>query len=195
MKQLDTRYRVEQGVVVEGPKYMHGAWRNVGNLECLSPEELAALGWLPAWDAESTAGPGEKLTATVLSAEADRVVVSRLKEPLSDAEFNEEIDKQITSVVEARDQTLLGGVLHNGTRWHCDEKFGFHLVGLLYAQEKGILPLNGQVLIRTHDKKEMMLYRDQLLLLAGVVLGRIQQIYGEAWTSTNALERQKRAAL
>jgi hypothetical protein len=40
-------YLVQNGSVVEGPRAMKGSWRDTTNMECLSPTDLAALGWLP----------------------------------------------------------------------------------------------------------------------------------------------------
>jgi hypothetical protein len=193
MKQLDTFYRVQDGIVVEGPKYMHGPWRNVANLECLSPAELAALGWLPAWDAESVAGPGEKLTATVLSAEMDRVVVSRLKEPLSDAEFNDDINRQMAAQDGVRDDALSAGVLHAGKRWHVDTVFAVHLMAMLQAYDNGIVPANSRQPVRTLDNTVEMLLRTEIVPLAAAVMARQQQIYGQSWAAKDALRAQLRA--
>ena len=198
MIKLNTYFHVTDGVVDEGPKLMWGPWANAvtnaSNLECYSDEELAAFGWYPAWDAQSVAAPGQKLSEPIrtFDEEGARVVISHNSVPIPDPEFNHGIAEQIKSADATRDNALTTGVLHAGKRWHVDTVFAIHLMAMLQAYDNGIVPANSRQPIRTLDNTVEMLLRQEIVALAAVVMGRQQQIYGQSWATKDALRAQLR---
>jgi hypothetical protein len=79
---------VENGKIIEGPKSLPTAWRNISGLNNLSDADLKALGWLP-WRFVET--QGEVITGSVIDIRENEIVETQTRRNKTDEEIAAEM--------------------------------------------------------------------------------------------------------
>ena len=99
----------------------------------------------------------------------------------------DEVKQERIDIEADRDAALAAGVVWENRRYHLDNVFQLHVVGLIAAYQAGLIPANASTQIRTMDNELVMLNLDQLKALAGTVLAAVQAVYAQSWAAKDAL--------
>jgi hypothetical protein len=94
---------VENGAVIDGPRALPKAWRNISGLHFLSDPELAALGWLP-WRLVET--EGEVITGSTVEITATEIVETQTRRAKTADEVAAETEALAESLRDQRDEIL-----------------------------------------------------------------------------------------
>jgi hypothetical protein len=78
---------VEDGKIVEGPKGLPPTWRNVSGFDCLSDDELLALGWFP-WIFIETVG--DVITGSTIEILPTQIIETQTRRNKTEAELQDE---------------------------------------------------------------------------------------------------------
>jgi hypothetical protein len=73
--------RVEDGKVVEGPREVPTAYKNVSGFHFLSDEDKAAFGWFPVREVKPALASGEEYESHTVKPGQDEVVLTFTKKP------------------------------------------------------------------------------------------------------------------
>jgi hypothetical protein len=90
---------VENGKLVEGPRHLPTAWRNISGLNKMSPEALLAAGWLP-W--VTTYTPGDITVRTTVEVRATDILETIERRSLTQQEVAAEIAARAEAVAAQR---------------------------------------------------------------------------------------------
>ena len=94
---------VQEGKIVDGPRGLPTAWRNISGFHHMPQQDLIALGWLP-WRLVEVPHPGEDyvFNGSTIEITAEEIVETQIYRPKTQGEKDGEEQQRISNVRQSR---------------------------------------------------------------------------------------------